>query len=301
MGKDKINQEAINMKKFILLLFIMIIFIFSCATVKKSPWQKHSYDYYVYIPEKIYNFEEALANLQNIQSDLWINGRQPSEITVDKYSFRAKLKWTETYSQTDYVPSFGGFFIGWNYVPVYSGSYQTSYSNVQKEDIIILPFKDISDIILGLNHLYINLNTGKSLTFYLSNFKLVQKMADSIFSLFQIINDERKTIIGFSYDETDNEEKLSYLNKKSKVVYVKLVLKNGPADLAGLTENDIILEINSEKINDANQCSKLLSQGILDYINNKKIIKIRVFHFEETKDKIVNWEERLIKLKPASL
>ncbi len=288
------------MKKIYIILLIFLLIFANCATVKKSPWKRSDYYYSVYIPEKIYDFEEALANLQNLQSDLWINGRTPSEIVVDKYSFKAKLKWTETYSQTDYVPSYGGFFIGWNYIPTYSGTYQTSYSTVQKENTIILPFKDIYDIILGVNHLYLNLTTGKSLTFYLPNRNLVQKMADSIYSIMQVHSIKLPPITGFSYAETTDEGKLSYINKKSKVVYVASVLLDSPAQLAGIAPTDVILEINNEKITDINQCSNVFIKALNDYLNdNNKIIKIKVFHFNEGQDKAINWEERLIKLKPA--
>ena len=288
------------MKKILILFLVFLFFLVGCATVKKSPWQRPYYYYSIYVPQKIYDFEEAMANLQNLQSDMRINGRTPSEIIVDKYSFKAKIKWTETYSQTDYVPTYGGFFIGWNYIPTYSGSYQTSHSTVQKEDTIILPFKDIYDIILGGYYLYLNLITGKTLTFYLSNSSLVQKMADSIYSIMQIHSIKLSPITGFSYAETTDEEKLSYINKKSKVVYVASILLDSPAQLAGLSPNDIILEINNEKITDINQCSNVFFKALNDYLNdNNKIIKIKVFHFEENQDKTINWEERLIKLKPA--
>jgi len=289
-----------DMKKILILFLVFLFFLVGCATVKKSPWQRPYYYYSIYVPQKIYDFEEAMANLQNLQSDMRINGRTPSEIIVDKYSFKAKIKWTETYSQTDYVPTYGGFFIGWNYIPTYSGSYQTSHSTVQKEDTIILPFKDIYDIILGGYYLYLNLITGKTLTFYLSNSSLVQKMADSIYSIMQIHSIKLSPITGFSYAETTDEEKLSYINKKSKVVYVASILLDSPAQLAGLSPNDIILEINNEKITDINQCSNVFFKALNDYLNdNNKIIKIKVFHFEENQDKTINWEERLIKLKPA--
>ncbi|MBP7792425.1 MAG: PDZ domain-containing protein [Candidatus Goldbacteria bacterium] len=288
------------MKKNLIFFIIFILFVFSCATIKKSPWQLSGNDYSVYIPEKIYSFEEAAANLQNVQSELWINGHQPTDIFVDKYSFKAKLKWTETYSQTDYVPSYGGFFIGWNYVPTYSGTYQTSYSNVQKEDTIILTFKDIYDIILGNNYLYVNLNTGKTLSFYMTNRNFVQKMADSIYSILLFHDIKLSPIIGFSYSETSDEEKLNYINKKSKIVYVASVLNNSPAKLAGLSQNDVILEINDQKITDINHCSEIFVNALNDYLkDNNKIIKIKVFHFDEDKNKLINWEERLIKLKPA--
>ncbi len=288
------------MKKYSLFFLILILFICSCATIKKSPWQLSGYSYSAYVPEKIYNFEEAMANLQNIQSDLWIKGYKPSDIVVDRYSFKAKLKWTETYSQTDYVPTYGGFFIGWNYIPTYSGTYQTSHSTVQKEDTVILPFKDIYDMILSYDYLFIYLNTGKNLSFRLSNSKLVQKMADSIYSILLVHNIKLSPITGFSCSETEDEEKLSYINKKTKVVYVTDVLLNSPARLAGLSQNDIILEINGEKITDINQFSKVYVRALNDYFkDNKKIINIKVFHFEENKDKLINWEERLIKLTPA--
>ena len=288
------------MKKILTFSIIFILFIFSCATVKKSPWETGSYYYSAYIPEKIYDFEEAVANLQNLQSDLWINGRQPVDIIVDKYSFKARLKWTETYSQTDYVPSYGGFFIGWNYIPTYSGTYQTTYTSSQKEETIILPFKDVYDIVLGSNYLYLNLTTGKTLSFYLPNSNFVQKMADSVYSVLLMHNIKLPPIIGFSYSETTDVEKLEYINKKSKVVYVANVFNNSPAKLAGLSINDIILEINGEKITDLNQCSNIFVRALNEYLkDNSKVIKIKVFHFEEGKDKLINWEERFIKLKPA--
>ncbi|MCX8093456.1 MAG: PDZ domain-containing protein [Candidatus Goldbacteria bacterium] len=288
------------MKKIYIFFIIFILFFLSCATVKKSPWQWGGYSYRIYVPQKIYDFEEALANLQNLQSDIWINGRQPVEITVDKYSFKARLKWTETQSWTDYVPSYGGFFIGWNYIPTFSGTYQTTYSTTQKEETIILPFKDVYDMVSGFNYLYLNLTTGKVLSFYLANTSLVQKMADSIYSILINHNIKLPPIIGFTFAETSDEEKLEYINKKSKVVYVANVFLDSPAKLSGLSINDIILEINGVKITDINQCSDILVKSLNDYlIDNNKIIKIKVFHFEESPDKLINWEERLIKLKPA--
>ena len=155
-------------------------------------------------------------------------------------------------------------------------------------------------MILSYNYLYINLNTGKTLSFYLSNKNFVQKMADSIYSILLFHNIKLAPIIGFSYAQTEDEEKLSYINMKSNAVYVASVLSNSPAKLAGLCENDIILEINGEKISNINQCSDVFVKVLNDYLkDNNKIIKIKVFHFEENNDKTINWEERLIKIKPA--
>jgi len=295
---------------YILILPFILIFI-SCATVRVSPWQISSSGYSAYIPQRVYDFEEALANLQNLQSDLWINGYKPTDIYVDKFSFKAKLKWTNIEQMTDYVPTYGGFFIGWNYISTDSTTEQTSYLTIQKEDTVVLPFKDVTNMMLSSNDLCLNLNTGKTLYFHLSNENFVQRMADSVYSMLLFHNIKLPPIIGFSYDQI-SEEKLSYLNIiniksyknytdiKSNSVYVKSVLSNSPAKLAGLCENDIILEINGEKISDIHQFSNVIDKALNDYLkDNNKIIKIKVFHFEENSDRTINWEERLIKIKPA--
>ena len=43
-------------------------------------------------------------------------------------------------------PELRRFFVGWNYIPVYSGSYQTSTAALEKNLNINIDFKNIQDI-----------------------------------------------------------------------------------------------------------------------------------------------------------
>jgi S1-C subfamily serine protease len=65
------------------------------------------------------------------------------------------------------------------------------------------------------------------------------------------------------------------------------VIPGSPADKAGIIENDIVLEINGQKINKDNQ----LADAIVKY-NVDDIITVKIWHKGETKDVQVKLEER---------
>jgi serine protease Do len=66
------------------------------------------------------------------------------------------------------------------------------------------------------------------------------------------------------------------------------VIPGSPADKAGIVENDIILEINGEKINDTNQLSDLVAKN-----NIGDTINVKIWHKGETKDIKITLTERV--------
>jgi len=65
------------------------------------------------------------------------------------------------------------------------------------------------------------------------------------------------------------------------------VMPGSPADKAGIMENDIILEVNGEKINDKNNLAKIISK----YKPGEKIL-LKIYHKAQEKEVSLVLEER---------
>ncbi len=91
--------------------------------------------------------EAAMAALRNLQNDFcsW-DGNNITQIEVDAYGLRAKAQWTETQTQSYYVPQTGGYWVGWNYVPYYGGSTQYTQTTIPREEMVIIPFNKVKAV-----------------------------------------------------------------------------------------------------------------------------------------------------------
>lgn len=120
----------------------------------KSIWPTASgYIWVNHTPERMGSADQAIGIIKNLQNSFveWGAGYHFSSFNVDEYGLRTKWEWTVAQQQTTYVPSYGGFFVGWDYVPTYSGSYQTQTHTTQHNDMFIIPFADIKA--LNLYHM----------------------------------------------------------------------------------------------------------------------------------------------------
>lgn len=134
----------------------------SIPTTAKSIWPAASpYIWLNHTSERTGSADQAIGVIKNLQRSFveWGAGEYFSSFNVDQYGLRAKWEWTVAHERTTYVPSYGGFFAGWDYVPTYSGSYQTQTYTTQHNDMFIVPFADIKA--LNLYHMPILLRNFK--------------------------------------------------------------------------------------------------------------------------------------------
>jgi len=273
--------------------FFIVLFLGGCAmTIMRNPWPQPAGVKW-YVPEYYYQQDEAVSILKTLSAGGFANGQKISGVDVDKYIMLINMKWQEIYSTTDYTPSYGGFFIGWNYIPVYSGSYQTSNIAVDKSINVSVSFREIKDIQIMGESVYL-FEESKSTVINCGNAVTPQRAADAVRSMMRINGVSLAGSFGFSFAEV-NKEQAEYSGRSG--IYIASVFDGGPAQKAGIEVSDIILEINSRKIEKIEECAAALKAAAL---SGKKIdILVLNTKVPEGASKIL-WEKRLASIKPAT-
>jgi len=135
-------------------LFCLALLALGCASAppqKAGIWpQIYGDETYLSSFDSAWSADEAMGNIRNIQNAMveFRAGLPLSELSVDPYGMRARWTWTETTSNTQYIPTFGGFWFGTNYVPYVGDSYQTQTTTQQKSDGFVIPFDQVSSLLL---------------------------------------------------------------------------------------------------------------------------------------------------------
>jgi hypothetical protein len=276
---------------------VVSVFIFTgcVTTIMKDPWVVNA-QYNWYIPSVIYGSEEASANLKNAQDSVYINNRKPSEITVDKYSLRATMRWEEIEEKTQKVSYSGGSFYGWDYVPSFGTTEQVTNITHNKEDSVTVAFKDIDNIVILDNAVYVNMDGGKSIGFVTNGGISLQKLADSFYSLSYALGKRLKLDAGFSYANMTARQ--AALLDMDSGIYVPWVFRGSPAVKAGLDVNDVILEVNGEKITKTTSIDSVVASVIAD-AGKKGYFTMKVYHWEKQNDGSIKWEIRTLKIYPV--
>lgn len=283
------------MKKIFLSIVLLSAFVFSgcMSTVMKNQWVYNN-QYKWYKPAKIYSSEEAVANLKNAQDSITINGRQPSEITTDKYSLRATMRWQEIEQREDKVSYSGGSFWGWDYVPTFGSSTQITNITHNKENSVTVPYKDITNIIITDNAVNLGFEGGKIVSLVSSGGISLQKLADSFYSLLKSLGSRLKIDAGFSYAVLS--ERNAAMLELDYGIYTPWVFTGSPAAKSGLEVNDVILEVNGEKITKSTNIQDMVDRMVED-AGKKGYFDMTVMHWELIKD-TVKWEKRALKIYP---
>jgi hypothetical protein len=160
-------------------------------------------------PEKIASAREAMANIKNLQNSVFFAGMNASDIDVDKYGMRAKLKWTEanyeTFANDTYSYNWWGLM---SFAPS-ATTYQTYKETLQKEKTVIIPFKEISDIFLDHNNgVYLAQKNGLVTQAKAANAYDAKQLADSLYTLsIGTFGGELATRSGLSLKELTTEQK----------------------------------------------------------------------------------------------
>ncbi len=247
-------------------------------------WPALTKGYVYYAPSDIRSEDEAISNIRSSQGFIRIRGEKPYDIAVDRYSAVFKIQWTENQTFQENVPTSGGFFIGWDYIPTFSNTVQTYHQTKQMNDALAVQFKDIVAIYFFQNNLCLR-DSGGGISYLASdNAAGLRTLADSVYTLAikggaKMEGDSLFQIVKLSEKQCDN------LNIENGDM-VTSVFAGSEADRAGIKEGDVIL--NLKEIGEAG--------GFTKFFGAKKELKIMRF----TQDgSLINFKNVKIRMKGA--
>lgn len=276
--------------KLKLMHVLLVSFVISgCAnTLRTVNWPERYSSTDWYRPQYNYSQEEAVSILKTLAGGGKIYGRGISFADADKFTFRANIRWQEIQSQTDYVPSYSGFFIGWDYIPVYGGSYQTTTNTLNKEENVSLDYRSITDMLIMNNVLYIL--SSKPVSIDCGTKASAQKYADAFYSMLRSVGQKLPPSAGWYFGDL-NDEQISDTGFTGALVLG--VYSGGPAHKAGLEAGNIIYEAAGKSVEDAKSLAQILS------VNRNAELKVISWAKDPDEPGKILWEKRLIKIKPV--
>ena len=277
-GKRIKNLQGGYMNR-IACVFLVFIFIFTagCATElvnTASMWPAINHGFVHYEPKTVSSEDEAISNIRSSQGYAFISGRKPYDIVADRYSAVYKIQWTEQSTYVDEVPTTGGFFIGWDYIPTYSTTTQTYHSSEQKQDNLTVVFKDITGIYFYRNDLCLASRGG---TNYIgaNSMESLRTLADSIYTLAMAQGAGIEKDINFEFTPLSPKQ-CKIFNIESGDM-VTSVFDGSEGDKAGIREGDILLNV--KNISESGGFRKFFASGktlkILRWTQNSGEINYR--------------------------
>lgn len=289
--------------KLVIIIFFLGSVFYGCATVPTQPtrpdiWPNEQGTKRIYyIPQKMASAAEAVGTIKNLQNEFveWGAGINFSSIDVDPYGLRAKWEWTETSQQTEYVPSYGGMFIGWNYIPIYSGSYQTKTFTQQERDMFALPFNEIEDIeLLHMPYLdrsfkwglIIRLKDNKIVNLRVSNERNLLQLSNAIASLAMERGIKlKKYYFGCVVTELSPAQSKDLEIPHGTGLLVIDLHKNSPAENSGIRFLDVLLEFDNTQLKKG---TDLGSSIVKAYNSGKKVVPLKILRREAVIHRVVD-------------
>ena len=211
-------------------------------------------------------------------------GQHFKTFDLDKYGLRTKWEWTETTQSTQYVPNSGGYFVGWNYVPYYGGSYQPRTDTNQYAGGFVIPFAEVSTLEIFYNIYYsgtwwlvVSLDNKDPICLRAPDEKTVKQLGSAIATLSR----EQGRILkfkryGFTVLLLTQEQSAELALQPGTGLLVYDVFVGSPAEKVGLRFLDVILEEDGQPVKDVNE---LLALG-----ENKKNVNLKILRREKITD-----------------
>ncbi|MCX5781806.1 MAG: PDZ domain-containing protein [Elusimicrobia bacterium] len=219
----------------------------------KSIWTAPEPEWIFYKPRILSSVEEAVANVKNIQNRLMFEGMVPSELDIDKYGLRAKLKWVTTQKGERVTSTTGGFWYGWSWISTASSTIEPWTKETPQEKLVIIPFKDVVKIQF-LVDIWVDVwmnhgGTWEELVIKTKDKGAAKDLIDALYTLKEMatgIKTEFYPMLGMSVAELTGKQK-----EALGITGGMLVLgvgEGGPAFLAGIKYPDVITEVNGEQV-----------------------------------------------------
>ena len=251
----------------VFLAIVFIVFTAGCATEltnTEAMWPAINHGFVHYEPKTVSSDEEAISNIRSSQGYVFVSGYKPYDVAADKYSSIYKIQWTEEKTYVDEVPTTGGFFIGWDYIPTFSRTTQTSHSTEQKQDNMTVVFKDITGIYFYRNSLCL-VSAGGLNCIGAQSRESLRTLADSIYTLALEQGASIEKDINFEFAPL-SQKQCAMLNIGSGDM-VTSVFEGGEGDRAGIREGDILLNV--KNISESGGFRKFFASG-----NSLKILRL---------------------------
>lgn len=245
-------------------------------------WPAINHGFVCYEAAQLSSEEEAISTIRSSMGYVVIGGQKPNDVTVDKYTAIYKMEWTEENSYQEDVPTTGGFFIGWDYIPTYSNTVQTYHETQQKHDSLSIEFKQIKSIYFYRNTLCIE---GAGVTNYIvgDSAARLKPLADAIYTM--AVKDGADVHLDMLFSLvrlTDSQCQKLEIDGGDMVTSL---FEGSEADRAGIREGDVILNLNEIKAG-GGFTKKYFEAG-----NSLKILRW------EQKGSIINYKNLEIKLR----
>lgn len=259
-----------------------------------SDWD---YEWVWYTPRPSTDVNEAakvLTNLQPFFSNY--GGLMIDRMVITRTGLAIHASQTTVQQQSQYVPSFGGSWVGNTYVPYYGGSTVTQQVPVTSQSQVFISYPDLQAVELlrfprlrfGWGVHFVHRDPAKTITLRTSDEGLARQFADAAFTLAVSANTNLATIqdsLGLSgvWDDAKAAKKARWAAIKG--FYVAETAIGGPAAKAGLQAGDIVFESNGRPLsnesrflnyNDANMQTDPELSLDLKLFRNKQEIPIRL-------------------------
>ncbi len=285
-----------------LTLVVPVLLVCSCVTVPRqttppSIWPQQSTDEELYyLPQKMSSVDEAIGTLKNLQQNFveWQGATLFSSLEVDPFGMRAKWAWTETSQQTVYVPSYGGMWVNGQYIPTYSGSYQTQTSTQEKNDMFVIPFNEIKGFDLwhmpNINNLFkwglvVWLENNKQVRLRASDESYLFKLANAMATIAMERGVKFPVLFGFSVNKLTPQQSGNLGLPPDTGLLVVQVLKNSPAEKLGLQFLDVLLEFDKVPLKSDEDYSRALKTA---RDAGKKVVPVRIIRREKISQPVID-------------
>lgn len=246
------------MRSIRLLRFALAVLGGLCVAVPQAqaedPW---AYEYYWYEPETLTSIDQAAGTIISLQKFFTLyGGMNIDQVVVTREGLAIHASETSIQQNSQYVPTYGGSWVGNRYVPYYGGTTVTSQVPVTSQGQAYVSFKDINRVGLlyfpGLrNHWgvdFIGREPAYNITLRTSDEGLARQFANAALTLLKRVN----PAIIQNFDElgmwgTWNDAKAFKKAKyKGTGFYVTQVARRGPAERAGVHKGDILTTVNGQ-------------------------------------------------------
>lgn len=216
-----------------------------------------AYEYHWYEPKPLADASRAASTIISLQKFFILyGGMNIDQLVVTREGLAVHGSQTTIQSNSQYVPSYGGSWIGNRYVPYYGGSTVTSQVPVTTQQQAYVPFKDVTGVyLMYLPHRekhwgvhFTSREDGKNVTLRTTDEGLARQFADAAVTLIEQANPAFMR----NFDEVGlwgvwNDAKAFKKAKyKGTGFHLVKVTRGSPAERAGIRPGDIWVTINGK-------------------------------------------------------
>lgn len=243
-------------------------------------------------PTYMPSVDAALGAIRNLQAAFcqWNGAFDHQQISVDPYGLRVTAALSGVNTSSQWVPNYGGYWVGNKYVPYSGGSTQTTQTPYSKDYTTTVDFGKVRSLSVkqypNLDRdnkwgLVINYSDGSMVAFRAISEAAVLQLANAIATLTVASGKELATGTGAYFyagkqpveDEVKLRKSLKWIQDTGAPI-VNMEEGNGPFTNAGLQKNDIILKANGEEVKSGDHWLQIVGTALIDKTQAKFDLEI---------------------------